>query len=204
MNSYTRDDGRFYQAPWRRRLLDALAELDGALDLTADAEVDYIVHATARVCARMAADPPAFADLSTLTPVRGPMAWRLADVRGLSIQEDAAVNAMGDVLHALGSCRPSVDPPFDRRASIFSGSGRLVTPDRMYATTCGISRAVDCRFVARAHGNEASADTLEEAFLTGRAEGAQKVSRTEPPTSTGSAGPPDLSEEGSAWVYSKP
>lgn len=113
------------------------------------------------------------------------MAWRIADVRGLSIQEAAAVDAMWDVLHALGSYRPSVGTSFGRRAATFPGAGLLVTPGLMYATTCGISRAMDCHLVARADGNEASADTLEEAFLTGQVEGAQRVSRTEPPTSIG-------------------
>ena len=185
MKAHAPDSGAFYLAPWRRALLDTLGALDGALDLTPDEEVGYIVHATARICSRMAASPPAYVDLSTLTAVRGPMAWRIADTRGLSLREDAAVAALRQVLYALRPCLTSEETRLDGYARMLMGSACLMLPGLLYSITCGIGRAMDCHFSWCADGSESPDRGLEEAFLRGKAEGMRTVSRTESPTRIG-------------------
>ncbi len=138
---------------------------------TLDQKVHHLICVTAGICGVVAMQPLPFADIFALTPIQCYMGFKIARVRGVTLSENEASDALKQVAGAVGMGFLAQQGVIGLYKLGLPFVGGLMTFPLVAGMTVGIGEAMDLYFRMRAAGQSISSHDLKQAYKLGNQEG---------------------------------
>ena len=130
----------------KTRLREEITAVEKRADLTAEEKVNRIRHATCALCAGLAVQPIPFADMFILTPLQGYMGVKIAQIHGLRISEQGALEILKELGGLIGLGFVAQQAAIGAYKTFIPFLGALTTIPMVYGLTYAIGTVMDYYF----------------------------------------------------------
>jgi uncharacterized protein (DUF697 family) len=155
----------------KERLKQEFFEIEKRSDLTREAKVGRIRHATCAACAGLAVQPIPFADIFVLTPLQGLMGYKIAQIYSIQIREQEIGEILKEILGLVGLSLAAQQLAIGAYKLAIPFLGALTTIPLVYSLTYAIGGAMDYYFRQKKNNKPVDPSVIKNIWKVGKKEG---------------------------------